>query len=313
MFRSMRRVESRTPAVEVLVSEPPLAGRPEGYVPGTIGPVILEATVDRDHCSTGETATISVRARSEGSLSAARLLFDSHVDGARIRTTDGRTETHALADGRFESVRVTEILVVPERAGPIALGPLRIPYFDPSTERYDVASVVAPIVTATGDVVERDTQRPENQDPTMTLRGLSAAPSLKSYTPWFYSSSRALLFAVIPSTSVLLLSIASWVRQGFVRRRKTENERRKRDPYELLLRAKQLLREDAKEACAQAARAMQYAIEQNGGDAALSDTAAAAVSAANEALDAVRFAATGDAGASVGLVETAIRAIEAAE
>lgn len=311
MFRSMHRVESRTPAVEVQVREPPAAGRPEGYVPGTIGPIVLEASVDRESCATGETATISIRARSEGSLAAARLIFDTHVDGARVRMSDGRTELHAGADGRMESVRTTELLVVPEREGRVALGELRMPFFDPSTERYGVASIVAPVVRATGDAVQREAQRTEQQDPAMVLRGMTASPSLKSYSPWFLSANRALFAALIPS----FIAAMSWVfllaRRTMTGRRLAESDALKRDPATLLAQAKSLLASDPKTALGIASKAMEFSIAESGEFEGLSDGAKSAVSKARESLDASRFAGTGDAAATMQLVETAIAQVEA--
>ncbi len=312
MFRSMQRVESRTPPVEVIVMEPPVAGRPEGYVPGTIGPVALEATIDRESCSTGETATISVRARSDGSLSAARLLLDLHVDGARVRTTDGRTELHPLPDGRVESVRVTEILVVPEREGSIAIGELRMPYFDPSTERYGVASVVAPVVRATGEAVQREAQRPEQQDPAMVLRRLSDRPSMRSYSTWFFSANRALGFALAPSMLLSLTWLGLQLRRLLSGRRVEQQEALKRDPGALMAQARALLAQDSKGACAIASKALESAISESVQNDEENQEVQSAIVAAREALSAVRFAGTGDASATLALVESAIHAVEGA-
>lgn len=310
VFRQVRRAESRTPQAEVEVIEPPAQGRPEGYVPGTIGPVTLEASADRTQCPSGETVTISVRARSEGSLSSAQLRFERNVDGARVRASEGRTETGPGPNGRFESVRTMEILVVPERPGLVALGEATVPYWDPATEQYGVARVALPVIRATGERVARDGQGAAQEDPARALRGLSASPRLKAYSPLFSRVSMALGAALLPSLAAVGVAAA----RAAGRWRKRANEARasaeKNDPESLIAAAKRALEASPAEACALAARAIAKAKETLAeSEATASDEANERVRAANEALEAVRFAGEGSAKSAVELSERAVRAL----
>jgi len=310
VFRQVRRAESRTPQVEIEVVEPPVQGRPEGYVPGTIGPVVLEASADRTQCPAGETVTISVRARSEGSLSSAQLRFERNVDGARVRASEGRTETEPNANGRFDSVRTMEVLVVPERPGLVALGEATVPYWDPSTGQYGIARVNLPVIRATGEQVTRGGQGTAQEDPARVLRGLSASPRLKAYSPLFSQAPTALGVALIPSLAALGAAAAG----AASRWRKRANEARataeKNDPESLIEAAKRALATSESEACALCAKAIARAkalLAES--EATASDEANERVRAANEALESVRFAGQGSAKSAVELSERAVSAL----
>lgn len=310
MFRQVRRVESRTPAVDIEVIEPPAQGRPEGYVPGTIGPIALEATVDRAECPVGETATISVRARSEGSLASAQLRFERNVDGARVRASEGRTQVELAVTGRYDSVRTMEILVVPERPGAISLGEATIPYWDPSEQKYALARVALPSVRATGERSSGGSSARAQQDPAHALRGLSARPTLSSYSPLFSRPAPAIGFALLPSIAALAAAAGQL---GLRVRRRSLTERaetEKNDPTALIEGARRALASDPKEACSLAAKAISRAKSLlDDEEIAPSEDARARVAAANEALEAVRFAGEGAASEAVELSERAVRAL----
>lgn len=132
--------------VTIHVRELPAAGRPAGDL--HVGVVSLEASVDRAQVPTGEAVTVRLRARAEGnveSLPSPSLA----LDGLRILRPTSRDETQIDGD-RFGGVRTIEWLVVPERAGTFSVGPFAIPYFDPTTGRYETARAPALELVAAG-------------------------------------------------------------------------------------------------------------------------------------------------------------------
>jgi hypothetical protein len=310
MFRQVRRAESRTPQVEVNVVEPPVAGRPEGYVPGTIGPIALDATIDRASCPVGETATISVRAVSEGSLASAQLRFERNVDGARLRAAEGRTVVEQGPSGRYQSTRTMEVLVVPERPGDIVLGEASVAYWDPSQERYGVARVALPAVRATGERAGRGSAEVVQEDPVRVLRAFSASPRLRGYSPWFQSPRVALGTALLPT---LAAGAAALARAGLRWKKGRDVERAegaKNDPESLLLEAQRALASDAKQACALCAKAIDRArIEAREAEVELTAQQNELIREAEESLEAVRFAGTGSADEAVSRSAKAVRAV----
>jgi hypothetical protein len=308
MFRQVRRSESRTPQAEVEVIEPPVDGRPEGYVPGTIGPIVLDASIDRDNCSTGETATVTVRARSEGSLASAQLLFERNVDGARVRSAEGRTVIEASATGRFESVRTTEVLVVPERAGTIALGEARIPYWDPGAQRYAIARVALPSVRATGDSVTGAAQSAAQEDPAHALRPPAAAPRLRGYAPWFVRVGPALAVSLSPSLTALGLFAGLTFARWRKRAKSEQLTAEKNDPESLVRAALAALSSDEKEACSLASRAIDRALsELRESEVSVTPELEALVRDARASLESVRFAGVGSAREAVDRAAVAVR------
>lgn len=292
MFRSVQRAESRTPALELDVREPPAAGRPEGYVAGTIGPVTLEATADRPQCRTGETVTITVRAVSDGSLAAARFLVDTQRDGVRVRLSDGRTTLRPVGAGRVEVERTVELLIVPERAGTVSLGELRLPYWDPRAERYDVARVTLPSLVARGETLVQDAQNAAEEDPLRRLKPLLGALALRPYRsllsrgPWAWSLS------IAPMTLALAGLSAMRARRRWTERKSRERVEDDNDFLLLFSRANTLVSSQRDEAFGLASRALTRA-ERALGDDVPDETRAPLrdeLERLREALSASRFA-----------------------
>ncbi|MEI8256745.1 MAG: hypothetical protein WCJ30_13805, partial [Deltaproteobacteria bacterium] len=219
MFRSVQRLEVRSPDLQVEVREPPAAGRRVDYVPGTVGPVQLTAEVDRATGAVGETLAFTVHAMSDGSLASAVVAPPTNVDGVRVRV-GGSHARHDTSGARVASSLDTEILVVPERPGRIDLGTVQIPYWDPARGVYDVASVQLPVITVTGAALARDDSAERGQDPQSELRGLNPSPSLRPYSTWFHRDAVALITIATPPVGLaLFLSLGSLLRAMSRRRR----------------------------------------------------------------------------------------------
>ncbi len=316
MFRSMQRLEVRSPDLQVEVREAPVAGRPADYVPGTVGPVQLTAEVDRNAGTVGETFAFTVHAASDGSLASATVVPPTHVDGVRVRVGGARAR-HDTSGDRVLSSLDTEILVVPERPGRIDLGAVAIPYWDPARGVYDVARTQLPVIHVTGAPLPRDGSGERGQDPQSELRGLNPSPSLRPHATWFRRDALPLATIATPPLGLaLIVSIGTLVR-AMSRRRRARADEKRADPVEIAADARRALRSDRAKAVSLAGRALDRSLaalrrDRDDGLASLPDEARALVDAARAACDAARFAgADADAADLVARVDRAVRAIEA--
>ena len=313
MFRSMQRVQVRSPSIYVEVREPPTAGRPADYVPGTIGPIQLTAEVDRASGAVGETFAYTVHALSEGSLASTAIAVPSNIDGLRIRA-GGAHAQHDITSGHVVSTLDTEILVVPERAGRFDLGTVQITYWDPVRNAYDVARAQMPPITAQGVALARDDSAEHGQDPQSELLALNASPVLRGYGTWFRRGAIPLVAIAVPPVALaLFFSIGSMLR-SLGRRRRERDDLKRTDPAELVVEARRTLSRDRVLAVSIAGRALDRALatlKREGGMSSLSAEAARFVDEARAAGDAARFAgADADAADLVTKVERAVHAIE---
>jgi hypothetical protein len=315
IFRAMQRLEARSPSIYVDVREPPAAGRPADYVPGTIGPVQLTAEVDRTSGAVGETFAFTVRAMSEGSLASTSLTIPSNIDGLRIRSGDAHA-THDTSSGRVVSTLENEILVVPERPGRFDLGAVQVPYWDPQRNAYDVARAVLPVINVTGAPLARDDTQERGQDPQSELEPLIASPSLRPHRTWFQRGALPLATIAFPPLALIVgASFASLVRA--LRKRRSEREDEKRtDPIELASQARREVPRDRAKGISIAGRALDRALaayrsEHEGSLTGLSAATRTIVDEARAACDAARFAgADADAEDLVAKVDRAVRALE---
>src|SRR5262249_29902670 len=157
--------------------------------------------IDRHEVAVGETATITVRATSEGSLASASIAPPAHLDGLRVRAGETRA-VHDASSGRVVTTLTAEILLVPERAGTFRPGAVELPYWDPVAERYQIARAELPALAATGHALPReagDHDGTGGAGPGALLRPLTRDPALRGVRPWFAPGRATLaLIALLP-------------------------------------------------------------------------------------------------------------------
>lgn len=316
MFRSVQRMDVRSPDLQVDVREPPAAGRHPDYVPGTIGPVQLTADVDRTSGTTGETFAFTVHAMSDGSLASAIVAPPTHIDGVRVRVGSAHAR-HDISGDRVLSVLDIQILAVPERPGPMDLGTVELPYWDPVRGVYDVARAQLPVISVTGADLASSDPAARAQDPQSELRGLNPAPELRPHATWFHRDVLALAAIAAPPLGLaLFLSLGVLLRAVSSRRRERADEKRG-DPAEMAAEAHRVARSDGVRAVSLAGRALDRAVsmlckERDDGLASLPADARALVDEARAACESARFAGVDtDAAGLVARVQRAVRAIEA--
>jgi len=147
VFGSRRPLERSTSALEVIVEEPPVAGRPPGYVVGDVGRFTLEATVEPREVAAGEAVSVVVTVRGSGNFPLRiRVPQQAGVEWLPPTTSDGITMT----DGRPSGWRRLSHVVRLERPGSVDLGELTLPHWDPALGAYAVARARLGVVRVTG-------------------------------------------------------------------------------------------------------------------------------------------------------------------
>lgn len=231
-FGSRRRMRLTSPAISVAARETPAEGRPRDYVPGTIGPLSLEARLDRERVATGETATLTLRIEGNGYVGSVTLPPLPAVDGVRAHPASSRIlPTHDPAAQR--ALREDTVAVVPQRPGRFALGTWSVPYFDPSTGRYERATVALPTLEATGAAVTRDDDG-AREDPAVALDPFDPGVSLAPHRAVFTTPLRIWGAVALPGLSLGLAALARALRGLRARRRAEDADRARNDPGSLL-------------------------------------------------------------------------------
>ncbi|MFO0602944.1 MAG: hypothetical protein U0324_07205 [Polyangiales bacterium] len=310
-FGQRRRIQVRSPTIVVDVREPPTEGRPDGYVPGLIGPLAITAELDRPSAPTGETVTLRLRAVGNGYLGAVGLPAPPRVDGLRMHPGSSRHEVDRSNEADVRGTLVSEHLVVAERPGTYALGVLNVPWFDPANGRYGTSTIPLPTLTATGPAPERDVDA-TREDPTVALDPLVESPSLTPYRTFFTSPARVWGTVAFPPALLVAAGLARGLRRWRARRATEKVETERNDPLTLVARSEAALTAgDRTSALDLAGRALERA-RRAYGDAGLDDAGRAALREAQAACDTVRFGAEGDAADVVAKVRDVVRAMERA-
>ena len=123
--------------LHVRVSEPPLAGRPPGYVLGDVGHFSLGADVTPREMEQGGAVGVHVELTGTGNMPGAVALpgrGDLDVLPAEVHDKLGPIGRQA-----FGGTRSFDFVVRVKRAGTVDLGTVTLPFWNPDEKRYDVA------------------------------------------------------------------------------------------------------------------------------------------------------------------------------
>lgn len=122
--------------LEVIVREPPLAGRPPGYEIGDVGRFSLSAEVHPREVSAGDAVSVRVKLAGTGNPPGRLRLPET----AGVEFNDPTIDESIEAKGStIVGSRTFSYVVHLQEAGNVDLGDVTLPYYDPRRGRYDIA------------------------------------------------------------------------------------------------------------------------------------------------------------------------------
>lgn len=164
-----RRGATRPLRVEVLA--PPAAGRPANFA-GGVGPIEASAEVRPEAVRVGQPFEYRVRLIGPGARGTARLPGDvvARLDGLSIRPEVGPLPPESSEGPPSRTFRYR---VRPRVAGEVALPPVLLAWFDPTTRRYQSIATGSPRVRVV-EVAPMDPTRVAYDAPEAPARGSAA-------------------------------------------------------------------------------------------------------------------------------------------
>jgi hypothetical protein len=151
--------ELQTDSTVLVAVEPPLAGRPSDYG-GAVGKLRVAAKLDTTASRVGDPMRLTVRVSGTGNVK----LFPRPTVGVpwgSLVKGDERVHVDSTAR-RIAGSKEFDWVLTPKIAGELDLPPIRYPYFNPDSRRYEVASTTPTRVrVAVGSLVAVDTARTE--------------------------------------------------------------------------------------------------------------------------------------------------------
>jgi hypothetical protein len=135
--RRMPSSKRESETLEVDVTEPPITGRPPGYVVGDVGAFALDATVDPREIEEGGAIGVTLEIRGLGN--PPHKLSVPVMPGVEWLEPQIREKVGAAQGDRFGGTRTFSYVVRMQRPGTIDLGAVTFPHFDPTTRMYAIA------------------------------------------------------------------------------------------------------------------------------------------------------------------------------
>lgn len=138
-FRAFTDLSAETltaSAIPVTIRPLPEQGRPADFS-GLVGGFSLDVSPSATSLRLGESVTLDVVLRGDGTLTGFRL--PPPAKDAGYRAYDDEPELKGeVSDGAFVATARFRRAIVPEREGRLEIPPLRVPYFDPEQGAYAV-------------------------------------------------------------------------------------------------------------------------------------------------------------------------------
>ena len=150
-------VEVEVPAARVLAREVPDAGRPPGFR-GLVGRVDVQAHLSSERVALGQSLSLAVSLLGAANAWDAADPLDPARDLAGIDVYARPPTTEREAGRHLEVRRAFSFDLVPRSIGSFEIPALRVPYFDPDRERYEIAETAA--LPFTVEAAAREAVRP---------------------------------------------------------------------------------------------------------------------------------------------------------
>ncbi|MBT8495988.1 MAG: BatD family protein [Deltaproteobacteria bacterium] len=154
------RVRSRSVFLRV---KPLPKGAPDGFDNSYVGRFEVDAVADRDELEAGESFRLSLTI---GGAGAIRRLTPPNleIDGFEIRQPNDFKEKIDSKGNVVSGERVYEYWVTPRLGGPQTFPTVSIPYFDPQSEQYAVASSKPIPLLVRGDPSKLEDESKDSRD-----------------------------------------------------------------------------------------------------------------------------------------------------
>jgi hypothetical protein len=127
---------TRSAPLTIQVVEPPVEGRPPGYVLGDVGRFTLEANVEPRQVREGEFFSVVARLAGTGNVPSRMTPAEHQAFEWHEPVVTGEVEAQGTSVGGERTFRWT---VKAKQAGSLDLGELKLPYYDPQKRRYETA------------------------------------------------------------------------------------------------------------------------------------------------------------------------------
>jgi hypothetical protein len=142
-----RELASRS--IELAVKPLP-PGAPDGFDPSYVGRYEVDSSVDRNEIDASESLTLTVTVRGEGAIRRTQPpVLD--VPGFTFRAPRDTQDSIDTSTGVVRGERTYLYWTTPREGGQVSIPELEVPYFDPRSGRYEVASTRPIPILVRGD------------------------------------------------------------------------------------------------------------------------------------------------------------------
>ena len=146
---SSQKVDVSSGAIELDVLPLPSTGQPDDFS-GAVGSFSIQAQAQPRLVPLGDPVTLRVRVQGQGSLVELAPPVPLELSGFKVYDPKIE-EAKQVRDGVYGGSRVFEYILIPELVGRLEIPSVRLAYFDPDLESYEIVRTATIPISVTGD------------------------------------------------------------------------------------------------------------------------------------------------------------------
>jgi len=149
-FRSTTPMFLQTEDKELTIKPLPSIGRPPEFS-DIVGELRLDGNYSRVEMNYGESFILNVTASGNCNFDGLRNIINMDIPGVSVFETL-RNMTESVENNQYHVQKSFEAIMIPERTGVLDIAPISISYFNPVTEKYEIAEIPGATIEVFGDM-----------------------------------------------------------------------------------------------------------------------------------------------------------------
>ncbi|BDU50333.1 BatD family protein [Haliovirga abyssi] len=132
----------------------PLDGQPKNFT-GIIGNLNIESNILSKNINYGDSTTLTIKLFGDCNLDNVDKIIKSNIKGFKIYESLKKS-SEDFENGKYLAKKQFDIIIIPEKTGELVFPGIEIPYFNPTSGKYEIAKVKSFKIKVTGTMKQNN-------------------------------------------------------------------------------------------------------------------------------------------------------------
>lgn len=153
MFNQITSKYLQTEEHEILVKALPSEGKPDDFS-GIVGDFKLTGSYSRDEMDYGDSFILQTEASGNCNLDGFKSIISGRISGLTVYENQ-KNSAESIENDQYYIEKTFEAILIPEKTGELDIPDISISYFNPITEKYEVAQIPGTTISVHGEMPQQ--------------------------------------------------------------------------------------------------------------------------------------------------------------